>query len=194
MDACPADRTKRSRSGQSASAASYRRMRVKSTCASGASAIGVPGWPELAFWTASIDSVRIVLMHSSSRAARSVVTDNAALLLGLVAESHATRTGRPGTVRGVSYAPKGSDPLGRRDLPMYGGRLRRSLDHVRNVPAEEPPMQSFYTSTIVNQIVEDRVGAAARARRSPRRRRLSRAARRDAAPLSTPSGRLRVSG
>jgi len=55
-------------------------------------------------------------------------------------------------------------------------------------------MQSFYTSTIVNQIVEDRVGAAARARRSPRRRRLSRAARRDAAPLSTPSGRLRVSG
>ncbi len=28
----------------------------------GASAIGAPGWPELAFWTASIESVRIVLM------------------------------------------------------------------------------------------------------------------------------------
>ena len=55
-------------------------------------------------------------------------------------------------------------------------------------------MQSFYTATIVNQIVEDRVDAAARARRSPRRRRLlSRAGRRGAAPLSTPSGRLRVS-
>jgi hypothetical protein len=56
-------------------------------------------------------------------------------------------------------------------------------------------MQSFYTSTVVNQIVDDRVDAATRARRSPRRRRLfSRAGRRDAAPLSTPSGRLRVSG
>ena len=30
-------------------------------------AIGVPGWPELAFWIASIDSVRIVLMQSVSR-------------------------------------------------------------------------------------------------------------------------------
>ena len=28
----------------------------------------MPGWPEFAFWTASIDSVRIVLTHSSSRA------------------------------------------------------------------------------------------------------------------------------
>jgi hypothetical protein len=56
-------------------------------------------------------------------------------------------------------------------------------------------MQSFYTSTVINQIVEDRVDAATRARRSPRRRRfLSRAGRRDPAPLSTPSGRLRVSG
>ncbi len=26
--------------------------------------MGAPGWPELAFWTASMDSVLIVLMHS----------------------------------------------------------------------------------------------------------------------------------
>ena len=32
----------------------------------GASAIGVPGWPEFAFWIASIESVRIVLMQSWS--------------------------------------------------------------------------------------------------------------------------------
>src|SRR5438876_537770 len=32
----------------------------------GAIAIGVPGWPELAFWTASIDRVRMVLMHNQS--------------------------------------------------------------------------------------------------------------------------------
>jgi hypothetical protein len=36
--------------------------------AAGARAIGVPGCPELAAWTASIDSVRIVLMHVASRA------------------------------------------------------------------------------------------------------------------------------
>src|SRR5687768_3893141 len=40
--------------------------RVNSTYAIGASAMGVPGWPDSAFCTASIDSVRMVLMHSSS--------------------------------------------------------------------------------------------------------------------------------
>ena len=55
-------------------------------------------------------------------------------------------------------------------------------------------MQSFYTATVVNQIIEDRVETAARSRRSPRRRRLfGRGARRDA-PLTAASGRLRVSG
>jgi hypothetical protein len=33
----------------------------------GAIAMGVPGCPELAFWTASIANVRIVFMHSPSR-------------------------------------------------------------------------------------------------------------------------------
>jgi hypothetical protein len=41
--------------------------RVNSAYASGASAIGVPGCPELAFWTASIDNVRTVLMERRSR-------------------------------------------------------------------------------------------------------------------------------
>ena len=38
--------------------------RVNSAYATGASPIGAPGWPEFAFWTASIDSVRIVSMQS----------------------------------------------------------------------------------------------------------------------------------
>src|SRR5258708_29378638 len=46
---------------------SNRRKRCHSVYATGAIAIGVPGWPELAFWIASIDSVRIVLMQSWSR-------------------------------------------------------------------------------------------------------------------------------
>src|SRR5919108_5413853 len=47
-------------------------MRVKSTWASGARAMAVPGCPELAFWTASIASPRITLMAlvSSSFAMR----------------------------------------------------------------------------------------------------------------------------
>ena len=35
-----------------------------SLVATGAIAIGVPGWPDWAFWIASIASVRIVLMQS----------------------------------------------------------------------------------------------------------------------------------
>ncbi len=38
--------------------------RVKSRYAAGAIAIGIPGWPLLACWTASMASVRIVLMQS----------------------------------------------------------------------------------------------------------------------------------
>jgi hypothetical protein len=81
-------------------------------------------------------------------------------------------------------APKGSGPLGRRDLPMCEGRLRRIFDHV---------LQSLYTSAVVDQIIHDRAAAAARARHTPsRRRRLF--GRRRAAPFSSPTGRLRVSG
>ena len=47
--------------------------RVERGRRSGASAIGVPGWPELAFWTPSIASVRIVSMQSLSSAVDGVV-------------------------------------------------------------------------------------------------------------------------
>src|SRR5579872_2241279 len=67
IDAWPHESTKRSRLGQSGCAASYRKCLVKSRYASGASAIGVPGCPEFACCTASMDSVRTVLMHNSSR-------------------------------------------------------------------------------------------------------------------------------
>jgi hypothetical protein len=77
---------------------------------------------------------------------------------------------------------------------MYGGRLSRNFDLVPKPTAEEIAMQSFYTATVVNQIIEDRVETATRSRRSPRRRRLfARGVRRDA-PLTAVSGRLRVSG
>src|SRR3954462_8078933 len=41
-------------------------MRVNNTCASGASAIGVPGWPEFAFSTASIARPRTTLIARCS--------------------------------------------------------------------------------------------------------------------------------
>jgi hypothetical protein len=55
-------------------------------------------------------------------------------------------------------------------------------------------LQSLYTTAVVDQIIHDRAAAAARARQTPsRRRRLFRRGGR-AAPLSSPTGRLRVSG
>ena len=54
-------------------------------------------------------------------------------------------------------------------------------------------MQSLYTATVVNQIFEDRVEKAALARRSTRRRRLF-ARRERRAPLSSPTGRIGISG
>ena len=71
----------------------------------GASAIGVPGWPELAFWTASIDNVRMVLMHSSSSVRVSVVV----LIVSLVSVSLPLKSARPSSWRG--QAP-GTDHTG----------------------------------------------------------------------------------
>jgi hypothetical protein len=51
--------------------ASYFMMRVNNTCASGANAIGVPGCPEFARCTASIDRPRMTLI---ARCSSSLVT------------------------------------------------------------------------------------------------------------------------
>src|SRR5271166_3875916 len=66
MDACPLERMKRSRPGQWGLRGLYRRYRSQSTKPSGARAIGVPGCPLLAFCTASMESVRMVLMQRES--------------------------------------------------------------------------------------------------------------------------------
>src|SRR5580698_350798 len=62
IDACPFESTKRSRLGQMGSCGSKRITRFHKVYTRGASAIGVPGCPDLACWTASIERVRIVLM------------------------------------------------------------------------------------------------------------------------------------
>src|SRR5215470_1371149 len=62
MDACPIDRTNRSRFGHTGSCGSKRRNCCQRQYATGANAIGVPGWPELAACTPSMESVRMVLM------------------------------------------------------------------------------------------------------------------------------------
>jgi hypothetical protein len=61
--------------------------------------------------------------------------------------------------------------------------------------AEELDMQSFYTSTVVNQIIDERVDDAARARRSTgRRRRIFGRGQRRGTPLSPAPGPLHVTG
>src|SRR3954468_5639665 len=69
MTACPADRMKRSRSGHMGSLGSYFMTRVHSTWASGARAIAVPGWPELARWGPSMAKPRMTLIASCSSSA-----------------------------------------------------------------------------------------------------------------------------
>ena len=61
MEPWPAERMKRSRSGQWGSPASKLRNWVNSTVAKSAAPMGRPGWPELAFWTASMLSARMAL-------------------------------------------------------------------------------------------------------------------------------------
>ena len=55
-------------------------------------------------------------------------------------------------------------------------------------------LQSLYTSAVVDQIIHDRLDAAARARRAPVRKRIFGRGARRAAPLSASRGRLHVSG
>src|SRR5206468_10597793 len=62
IEAWPFESTNRSRLGQIGSCGSKRRTRFQSVYTSGASAIGVPGCPDFACWTASIERVRIVLI------------------------------------------------------------------------------------------------------------------------------------
>lgn len=47
-----------------------------------AAPIGMPGCPESAFWTASIDSMRIVLMQSWSRSSRDLAVSNSGCVAG----------------------------------------------------------------------------------------------------------------
>jgi hypothetical protein len=54
-------------------------------------------------------------------------------------------------------------------------------------------LQSLYTTVVVDQIIHDRAAAAARARTAPTRRRRLFGRGRNAAPLSSPTGRLHVS-
>ena len=70
IEACPLDRTNRSRSGQCGSAGSCRMTRVNRTWASGARAMAVPGWPELAARGASMARPRMTLTPSCSRSSR----------------------------------------------------------------------------------------------------------------------------
>jgi hypothetical protein len=54
-------------------------------------------------------------------------------------------------------------------------------------------LQSLYTSAVVDQIIHDRLDAAARARRAPLHRRVFGRGARRAAPSTAPRSRLRVS-
>src|SRR5215212_8445164 len=87
--------------------------------------MGVPGCPELAFCTASIERVRMVLTHSSSSVERSVTTDKGSPL-GVECSGHGN--GRVASVRPCLPGGKAAVTSGVPDLPMWGCDLSRSFD------------------------------------------------------------------
>src|SRR3954449_9523650 len=97
---------------------SNRRKRCHSVYATGARAIGVPGCPEFAFWIASIDSVRIVLMQSWSMSVSMTSIDPIDSRSRLDAGDRAlTVVGYPGRVAGNRY---GARPAADRDRVPTG--------------------------------------------------------------------------
>src|SRR6187397_2748130 len=107
MLAWPALNTKRSRSGQSGWVGAWRRNRVQRTYAIGAA----PGCPEFAFWTASIESVRMVSMASWSRSVATVIGRAPIGGLGRVgAPRHGHCSHAPAILRGCRPSP---DPAAR---------------------------------------------------------------------------------
>src|SRR5262249_17794845 len=121
MEACPFDSTKRSRFGQIGSTGSKRMTRFQSVYTSGASAIGVPGCPEFACCTASIDRVRMVLIDSWSSCSLVMVSSSS------VQRRHLREAPQ------VSLRPA---PLGgqeRLDEVPGHGRAHRSTTHAQHV-------------------------------------------------------------
>src|SRR5499425_155030 len=75
VEACPAESTKRSRFIQIGSSGSNRRSLCHKQYTVGDIPMGVPGCPEFACWIASMASVRMVLMQSSSVSSTVCVVD-----------------------------------------------------------------------------------------------------------------------
>src|SRR3712207_9571262 len=149
MEPCPAESTKRSRSGQRGSAASNFRKRVHSAVAASAIPMGMPGCPDFAASTASIASAR-----SASAIRRSSVAAGAAQLgqkvvlfekgemggdclnvgcvpsKALIAAAAARDSGERAPLFGVGEG---------RELPVDFARVR---EHVREVIAAIAPNDS----------------------------------------------------
>src|SRR4051812_25750097 len=131
MLACPAERTKRSRSTQVGAWGLKRRNRLQRTKARSAMPIGAPGWPELAFSTASTASMRSVLTQASRRVGVRIGADTippvgrappgdgpTLVLLGAPATGGATpRQGVSHTATRPKKGPAASAAAGRQDPP-----------------------------------------------------------------------------
>ena len=144
----------------------------------GASAIGVPGWPEFAFWIASIDRVRIVLI------AELVDLVEGLALRGLKHPSDAARGGVAGLRTGCGYNPKFVPRRGRREAGRRrgGGRARRRRDDRR--PRDRLDRRLPAPGA---RRARPRRCAASRPRRRPRSRRASSASRSSRSTRSTAS-------
>src|SRR4029077_13679367 len=161
MEAGPFDKTKRSRLGQMGSSGSKRITRFQIAKISGASAMGVPGCPDFACWTASIERVRIVLIASWSRSSLVMPLNSRFLhpcfgqlgfgrLLAMPAELVAH--GREQLVREIRLAP-GAEPLveGRRQHMGRHAFVDRGLDGPPAFAGVGHPAREFRQAGVLDQ-------------------------------------------
>src|SRR5262249_30029339 len=138
MEACPFDSTKRSRFGQIGSTGSKRMTRFHSVYTSGASAIGVPGCPDFACWTASIDNVRMQLIDNWSNCALVIGRDDpgAAVVIALIFASPTSRSCRASLLPRGQQAPA-LDPDAR-ETPEWTDRRRAGARAFRPSRGQSP--------------------------------------------------------
>src|SRR5439155_14379466 len=132
MHAWPAESTNRSRSGHAGSVGSYRITRVHRTWASGASAMAVPGWPELARCGASMARPRMTLMPSCSRSVSATAPPE-------IARGHPTQAGEerssvPPACRVTRAGSRFGEEVG--DVAGRDGHRRRLRVHAGGVGQE----------------------------------------------------------
>src|SRR5215469_12860230 len=180
MEPCPADSTKRSRSGQAGSAAENFRNCANRTVAASAIPIGRPGWPHFAASTASMASARSALASWRTRAGSRAGSGAGARVLGVMAVMSIGTKARPEALASRCAVRQGLsvDPLSLRglrslafrertnmvDLADAQGRLATALDRLESAltPFGDAQRRHVRDAAEIASLAQEREGLLAR--------------------------------